>query len=212
MPSWQPEPVVRADDARRAAEEILARPEYQEPEPSLADRAIDAIGDFLGRAIGTLTGGGPGTVIGTVVVVALLALAAWFLVRAVGAPGRRGRRAPEVRVVHGTEAPEDPDVWAAEARRLTDAGDHRAALRCRYQELVARLVRDRVVAPDPARTPAELHARLAADRPDLAGALAEVTARFEEVWYGGAPVDDATYRRFSEQAADVAGRSRAVPA
>lgn len=208
MPPSQIDP----EAAREAAEEILARPEYREPEPSLADRALEAIGDLLGRAIATLTGGGAGSVIGTVVVVALLALAAWLVARALRAPGGRARGGVEVGVVQGTEAPTDPEVWAAEADRLARIGDHRGALRCRHQELVARLVRERVVPPDPARTPAELRARLSADRPDLAPHLAELTERFEATWYGGEPVDAGTYERFARRAAELTRAATAVPA
>lgn len=213
MTSSQADPAGLDPEAvRRAADEILGRPEYREPQPTLVDRALEAIGDLLGRAVGALTGGGAGSVIGTVVVVAVLALAGWLLVRALATPRPRLRRAATTGTVQGTEAPDDPAVWAAEAQRLADAGDHRGALRCRYQELVARLVRARVVAHRPARTPAELHAELAAERPDLAADLAEVTRRFEAVWYGGLDVDGAGEQRFRELAGSVGDRASQRPA
>lgn len=202
---------VEPEEARRAAEEILARAEYQEPEPSLVDRALEAIGDLLGRTFAAL-GSGAGGVVGTVVVLAVLLLAGWLLLRALRVGGGRLGTQVEVGVVHGTEAPDDPDVWAAEADRLREGGDHRGALRCRYQELVARLVRDRVVPHDPARTPAELRALLGGRRPDLEHELAEVTDRFEATWYGGAPVDAAGEEAFGRTAAEIARAARAVPA
>lgn len=213
MSSSQPDPAPAADpeSVRRAAEEILSRPEFREPEPTLADRVLGWIGDLLGEVVRALTGGGAGGVAGTIVIVALLALAAWFLVRALRAPTGRRRGAAAV-VVHGTEAPQDPAAWAAEAERRAAAGDHRGALRCRYQELVAHLVRDRAVPDDPARTPAELRQALAAGDAALAPVAGEVTERFEAAWYGGEPVDRAGYERFATAAAELrelAGSDRA---
>jgi hypothetical protein len=202
---------VEPEDARRAAEEILARPEYQEPEPSLLDRILDAAGDLLGRTFDAL-GPGAGGVVGTVVVLLVLVLAGWLLRRALRVGGRGPSPAVEVGAAHGTEAPEDPEVWAAEAVRLASAGDHRGALRCRYQELAARLVHDRSVPPDPSRTPAELRAELSARRPDLGPGLAEVTERFEVTWYGGAPVGPDAYEAFTRTADGLARSARAVPA
>lgn len=198
MRSWQPDPAgVDPDEARRAADEILARPEYREPEPSLVDRVITAITDFLGNAFATLTGGGAGSVIGIVVVGALLALGTWLLVRAFGTGSGRRARPPGEQVVQGTSAPDDPEVWLAEAERLAAAGDHRGALRCRYQALVAGLVRTGAIGDAPARTPAELRRELAGRRPDVDPRLASITDRFESAWYGGWPVDATAYEAFA---------------
>jgi len=204
--------VADPEEVRRAAEEILADPAYREPRPSLADRVVDAIGDLLGRAVGALTGSGAGGVIGTVVVVALLVLAGVVVARSLRSPGGRRGPAGAPGAVVGTTSPDDPAVWASEAERLRLAGDLRAALRCRYQELVAHLVRDRVVPDQPARTPAELRDRLAGQRPDLAGPLGEVTDRFEAVWYGGEPVDPAGYERFAATAAALRAAAARQPA
>jgi hypothetical protein len=200
---------------RRAADEILADAAYREPQPSLADRVLDAIGDVLSGVFDTLAGSGAGGLAGTAAAVLLLVLAGWLLARALRSTSGRQRSAAAPGAVVGTTALDDPSTWAAEADRLAAAGDHRGALRCRYQELVAHLVRDRVVPDRPARTPAELRTSLSAGRPDLAVPLAEVTERFEAVWYGGEAVDAAGYERFRGTAAavrDAARRSPAVPA
>lgn len=201
------------DEVRRAADRILADPAYREPQPSLADRALDALGELFGDLFDTLTGSGAGGVVGTVVVVALLVAAGWLLARALSATsGRQRRSAATVGAVVGTSGPPDPDTWAAEAQRLAAAGQHRAALRCRHQELVARLVRAGVVADVPARTPAELVAEVAGVRPDLAPRLTELTDVFERTWYGGVPVDAGGYERFRATAATLAGDAGRTPA
>jgi hypothetical protein len=189
--SWQGDPggLVDPDEVRRTAEEILARPEYREPQPSLLDRALNAITDFLGRSFAGLTGGGAGSVIGLLITGLVLALALWLLVRALRTSWSRPATTASAGGIQGTTAPDDPAVWDAEAERLTADGDHRGALRCRYQALVAALVRSGAVDDAAARTPAEIRRELAGRQPALDRALADVTERFEAAWYGGRAVD-----------------------
>ena len=205
MRSWQGEPggPVDPDEARRTAEDILSRPEYREPEPSLLDRAFEAIGDFLGRTLGALTGSGAGSAIGLVIGATVLALALWLLYRAMRASGSRRARADGPSVVQGTSAPDDPAVWDAEAERLSAADDHRGALRCRYQAMVAALVRSGAVQDATARTPSEIRRELAGRRPEVDPLLGAVTERFEAAWYGGRPVDAAAERAFADDASTL---------
>lgn len=208
MRSWPGEPggLVDPDEVRRTAEEILARPEYREPQPSLLDRALTALTDFLGRSFAALTGGGAGSIIGLVITGLVLGLAVWLLVRALRTSWGRPARPPGAGVVQGTSAPDDPAVWDAEAERLAAAGDHRGALRCRYQALVADLVRTGALDDVAARTPAEIRRELAGRRPDHDEWLATVTERFEATWYGGRDVDAGELDAF---AADVAALRQA---
>lgn len=203
MRSWQGEPrgLVDPDEARRTADDILSRPEYREAQPSLLDRALEAITDFLARGFAALTGGGAGSVIGLVITGLVLALALWLLVRALRASWSRPAAGRSAAVLQGTSAPEDPAVWDAEADRLADEGDHRGALRCRYQALVASLVVDGSLQDATARTPAEIRRELTGRSPTLDPLLASVTERFESAWYGGHPVDAESQRSY---AADVA--------
>ena len=198
MRSWQGDPggLVDPDEVRRTAEEILSRPEYREPQPSLLDRALTAITDFLGRSFAALTGGGAGSIIGLVITAAVLALALWLLAKALRTSWSRSPRADAAGVVQVTSAPDDPAVWGAEADRLTAAGDHRGALRCRYQALVADLVRTGAVDDVAARTPAELRRELTGRQPGLDPVLDSVTERFEAAWYGGRAVDDGALAAF----------------
>lgn len=203
MRSSQGEPggLVDPDEARRTAEEILARPEYREPQPSLLDRALEAVTDFLGQSFAALAGGGAGSVIGLVIAGLVLALALWLLYRALRASWSGGGRVGGPPVVQGTSAPDDPAVWDAEADRLSAADDHRGALRCRYQAAVAALVRTGALQDATARTPDEIRCELAGRRPELDPVLDSVTERFEAAWYGGRDVDAAAERAFGADAA-----------
>lgn len=202
MRSWQGEPggLVDPDEARRTAQEILSRPEYREPQPSLLDRAFEAVIDFLSSGFEALTGGGAGSVIGLVITGLVLALAIWLLVRALGASWSRPASRTAAGVVQGTTAPDDPAVWDEEADRLAAAGDHRGALRCRYQALVAALVGTGALQDATARTPTEIWRELDGRQPELDPVLASVTERFEAAWYGGRPVDADDERSFAADA------------
>lgn len=205
MTSSQGEPggPVDPDEVRRTAEEILARPEYREPQPSLLDRALEALTDFLGRSFAALTGGGAGSAIGLVVTGLVLALALWLLTRALRTSWSRAARATPAGAAQGTSAPEDPAAWDAEADRLAARGDHRGALRCRYQALVADLVRSGAIDDVAGRTPAEIRRDLAGRQPQLDPTLGSVTERFEAAWYGGRPVDADELASFEDDVAAV---------
>lgn len=203
---------VDPDEIRRRADEILSDPAYREPSPSVVERVFDAAGDALGRLFETLTGGGPGSVIGLVVIGALVAGAVWLVTRSVGGPVP-GRVVHGPAVTHGTTAPIDAGEWLREAERLLAAGDRRGALRCRYQALVSDLIAMRVLDDVPGRTPSELRDALVAGRPLLEPVADRVTATFEEVWYGHVDPDAARYADFASDLEQLAATVReAVPA
>lgn len=188
--------MVDPDEARREARDILSGAEYSEPEESLVERAVDWLFERLGDAVATLTGGGPGSVIGWLIVAAVGGGAVWLLVRSLRVPSVPGR-STEDRLRYGTETHRDPDVWLDEAARLAAAGDHRGALRCRYQALIARLVTDGVVDDVPGRTTGEHRILLSARLPDEATTIERITERFDAAWYGDEAIDAAGHDRFA---------------
>ncbi|MGK2928048.1 MAG: DUF4129 domain-containing protein [Acidimicrobiales bacterium] len=183
-------------EARREARDILSGAEYSPPEQSPIERAVYWLFDRLGDAIATLTGGGPGSIIGWAIVILLGAGAIWLLVRALAVPSVPAPDRSEG-LRYGTETHRDAAVWAADAERLAAAGDHRGALRCRHQALVARLVTHTVVDDVPGRTASEYRDLLAGRISHEAGTASRVTERFETAWYGGRPVDAGDYDRFA---------------
>lgn len=204
-------PVVDPDDVRRTADDILSRSEYAEPSQTVLDRALEWVFERMGDAFARLGGSGPGAPIGWIFVVALVAAAAWLVWKAVGArPGRRRPDEPTLR--YGTETVRDPQVWRAEADRLAGDGDFVGALRCRHQALVAALITGDVVDDLPGRTAAE-YARVAAVAlPDVRVSLAELSATFDAVWYGGESVGRAEYERFTVACESVEAASVGAPA
>lgn len=186
---------VDPDEARRAARDILSGAEYAEPQESLVERAVSWIFERLGDAIATLTGGGAGGAIGWVIVAVLGAGAVWLVVRALRVPAvRRVGEGDLVR--YGTEAHRDASAWLREADRLSAAGDHRGALRCRYQGFLAGMVTEGLVDDVAGRTSGEYQAVLQARLPQHAGTVDDITRTFEDVWYGGAPAGAVELERF----------------
>lgn len=188
-------PPVDPDAARDAADDILSRPEYQEPQPSLLDRAVDWLFDRLGDLFDTLTGSGPGSVVAWVVLGVLVLGAVVLLVRALQVP-LVGGQASAPGAVYGTESGRDASVWSAEAARLAEAGDHRGAIRCRHQALIARLITEEVVEHVPGRTAAEHRDDVLARLP-VDGQMRPLTELFEETWYGRRPAAREDFERFT---------------
>lgn len=181
---------------RRAAEDILSRPEYRQPEPGIVERVFGWVGEQIGRVFDALTGGGPGTVIGWIVVGALLLVAAYVLRRLFVLPGMPGRRSGAPTVEYGTSQRRSAASWREEAHRQRAAGERRNALRCHHQALVVELTDAGVLDPTPGRTTGEHRARLQAVLPEHAERIDAVTQSFERTWYGGSEVDDAELDRF----------------
>lgn len=199
--------MVDPDEARREARDILSGSEYSEPEESLVERAVDWLFGRLGDAIATLTGGGPGSVIGWIIVATVGAGAIWLLVRSLRVPSAPGRSGGEG-LRYGTETHRDPEVWLEEAARLAAAGDHRGALRCRYQALIARLVIDGVVDDVPGRTTGEYRTLLVDRLPGEAEPVGRITERFDAAWYGGVAVDADGHDRFATECRQLESAAR----
>ncbi len=203
-------PTIDPDEARRAAQDILSRAEYREPERSLVDRAVEWVFNRVGDLFDALGGSGPGSVIGWLVVLALVGGAIWLLVRSLRVPlGSRVAQAPAVQ--YGTESHRDASVWLAEAERLAASGDLRGALRCRHQAMIARLIADAVLDDVPGRTAGECRDLIGTRVVSMVETARQVTDTFETVWYGGAAADGADYERFVASAVAIESAAADAP-
>jgi hypothetical protein len=198
------------DAVRRSVEELLAEPRYSY-EPSLLERALDRLAEFLDRLLpggggpGGAFGGGVGAVVGWVLIVAAAVAAAVIVVAVlrsrVQRPAEDDEPLSETEVEHRRSAQE----WDDEAATLEAAGNWKEAVRARYRSLVRTLV-DRRQLPDVAgRTTGELRGDLAATTPAATADFEVATRCFELVWYAGESAD-------RDDAALVAEASRRVVA
>lgn len=203
-----PVPAHDAEQVRRLVDEILARPEYAEPDPSLIEQGQRWLAERLGEAFTAVAGGGQAALIGSVLILALVAVAVVAAVRL----ARTVQGAPSRPVDEPAPSERDAAQWQAEARAHEQAGRHAEALRCRYRAALAALAAAGLIDPAPSRTPGEQLRAARTVLPAAAGAaLAELTARFERVWYGAAGADPAAATAAAElatQVAEAAGGAR----
>jgi hypothetical protein len=168
-----------ADEARRWAEEELARGVYAE-RANLVERLVTWVSDRLAD-LAALGEGRPGWVLpAAVVVLSGLAVAVALVV---AGPVRRRRArvgSAEVFVGDGRTA---EDLRAA-ADRAAAAGDHAAAVLDRFRALVRGLTERVIIDDRPGLTADEAASRAGVRLPGHAADLAAAAALFDEVRYG----------------------------
>jgi len=192
---------------RSRADEILSRSEF-ERHKSLLQRVLEWIGDQLSR-ISFGVGGGPGFVgdlIGLLFLAGAIVLVV-VLVRSIRRTPRRPEPEPDLSVAEISRR--SAADWRTDAERFEAEKRWREAMRARYRELVRTLVDDRVLADVAGRTTGEYDRELAVALPAAADAFSELTAQFEDVWYGGREADAEELRRFRSLATEVRDRTLA---
>lgn len=194
-----PEPVHPPEEVRRRAEEIMARPAFRRPEPSLFDRFQDWLAEQLGRLFEALAGGGRGSVVGLVLLVLALGAVAFFAARFAGSVGGEVRARP----LEADEPVRSATDWLTEAERAEGAGRWKDGVRYRYRALVAGLAQRGVVDEIPGRTAGEYRADVAQSAPAVAADFADVTDLFELAWYGDRPTGPTERDRLERLAARV---------
>ena len=192
------------EEIRRAAREIVSRPEFRRTPRS----PVQVVLDWIGRQLDSLFNhvqGGNGDVLGFVIAGLAVAVIVVLLVRF----ARSLQRDP------GTAVPLDADVgrpatdWKAEADAHEAAGEWREALRCRYRAMVADLAARGVVDEVPGRTAGEYRTAVTRSTPAAAPDFSGATELFERAWYGAKPTgpdDSARFRELSERVLMGAGR------
>lgn len=186
---------------RDLADRILAEARYDRPPESIPDRIMSWVGDQIAKAFGSLVGGGGGTVLAWVILLAAIGGVIYLLVRygRVSLPALATAGEPEVMVELTRSAKE----WRIEAEELEAEGRWAEGLRCRHRALVADLVRRGAIPEQAGRTAGEYVRDVARTLPEATPALAAATELFEAAWYGGATTGPAEAARFAELDARV---------
>jgi hypothetical protein len=140
--------------------------------------------EALAQAFDAAAATGTGRVVGVLVLVALVALLAWLVIRALSR--MRWDRHQDVTVAG--PAGRSADAWLADAAAHERAGDLAQALRCHYRALLAGLATQGIIDEVPGTTTGEYRDTVTAALPGLSEPFAEVTEAFERAWYGRRPV------------------------
>lgn len=185
-------PEASADEFRETADEVLARPEFQRPDPTVLERVRDWIGDRLDSLVRGLTGGGAGSIVGWVVLALAVGALVWSLTRL----GRTVRGDPTATASVRIDQGRTPDEWRHEAERSETQGAWKEALLYRYRALLGDLVRSGVIDDVPGRTTGEYRREVERARPASAAAFGEATELFELAWYADQPTGPEQSARF----------------
>jgi hypothetical protein len=194
MSFWEP---IGRDEARELARRELEKPIYHRDEPSLVERMLQKIGDWLDELFNTAsdpsrggTGGGwlAWIVILVLLVAVIVAVAWWVRIR------QNTRSARDALLA---DAPSTARNHRTEAERHAKAGEWAAAIRERLRAIARDLEERAILDPRAARTADELAAEAEQALPDLAEELRAGVLIFDDVWYGDRPATQAGYEQLT---------------
>lgn len=184
--------VPDGDEARRRAQEELAKPEYQAAKPNWFDQLAADVADWF---FGLFDGDGTGAVAPlaltmiTIVVVAavVVALLVWGRPRASRA--MRGRAD-----LLGEKDDRSAAQLRTDAERRAREGDWDGAVVLRFRALARGLLERDLIDPAPGATAQGIAREAAPALPQLTQTLHEAATLFDAVRYLGAPASEADYR------------------
>lgn len=211
--------IPNGDDARKLAEQELAKSEYQAAKPTVIDLWARAVVDFLRDLLtpqhAVDLGPWAAIVIGIVLLGALVAvLVIW------GRPRRSQARGAAL-VLLGAADDRTAAQLRADADRAARDGDWAEAIVLRYRAIARALIERDLIAPAPGATAQTIAREAVTPFPSEAEALHAAAVAFDEVRYLGRPGDAAQYRslvgtderlRALRPQAEPAERTQAEPA
>ena len=193
---------------RQTLDRILAASEYHPAVagPSLLDRALEKVGNWIDNIIGKLEQAGfkskwVGRTAEIVFVLALTIALVWFLIRlerqghmsaANFLPGTRGAAA----------SARDWQLWLEDARRAAAQSAWRDAIHLLYWASISRLESLGLWPADRARTPREYLALLTQENAHHAD-LKALTRSFERTWYAARPASEADFQQAEQLASQI---------
>lgn len=188
---------IGRDEARRRAEDELAKAKYQGLPDWLVElwqRLQDLLQGLLRPPVQPPSGAGGFNWVFLVIVIIVVAGLALIAVR-VGLPRWRPRT---VDAEVETDQEVEPQQYRTDAQRAADAGDWSTAIRERFRALVRELEHRTIIDPRPGRTALEAAGTAARLLPAVEPALHTAARLFNDVMYGELTADADGYARMSE--------------
>jgi hypothetical protein len=205
-----PPPDPRSADvggARDTAGQILARDEFKPPTESPIRRALNWLGEKLGKLLEKLFSAFGGGGSGSLLAWAILALVVAGIVALIVVRVRRGPVAKVVARHVVIDRSREPSDWRTEADEHARHGRFRDALRCRYRALVGDLARRGLLDEIPGRTTGEERGQLRTTAPVAAPEFTDATDLFDRAWYGDEPTGASEDDRFRSLADAVMAKA-----
>lgn len=186
-------PVAGRREGQRLARAELSKAIYH-PRPSLAQRAVHVVLDWLGRLF-RATQGLPGGWWGFVVLIALAGLLVAVVLARTGPVARARRRRGEPDATSLARTARD---HREAATRLAETGDYAAAICERVRAVAAELDERGVLVPRTGRTADEFAAEAGRALPAHAAGLLDAARLFDQVRYGRRPGTRPGYERVTD--------------
>ncbi|WP_415952170.1 DUF4129 domain-containing protein [Streptomyces sp. KLOTTS4A1] len=185
----EPPVTIPRDPAREAAERELSDPVYHQNDPSLVERALDQLWEWISDLFTAASGATPGGALGLLALllfVLLLAAALWWRL---GTPHRSPTASPQLF--------DDRPRSAAEHRATAEAhaaAEHWSQAVQERMRAVVRSLEERALLDErPGRTADEAAAEAGRTLPAHAEQLREAARTFDDVTYGGRNADQSAY-------------------
>jgi hypothetical protein len=212
-------------EVRRLADEILARDEFQPPEPTLLERIGDWLGDLFpgdsnsgdggsegsGSGGAGAAGGGGSGVLTTILLVLAVVGVGYVVFVLVGQPRRRRPERDDDPALE-IEPHRSAGEWLAAAEQAEAEGRWKDGLRARFRALVEELLDARIVPEVAGRTSGELRGDVQANLPAAGPAFALAVDLFDRAWYGDLPTGPEEALQFSAAATAVVAEVPRRPA
>lgn len=186
---------IGRDEAADAAARELSKGLYHQDDPSIPQRVIDWLSNWIQRLLSEVDNASPGGLTGLLIIVGLIVVAAIIVRWRVGPLARSRRRASAMVFTDGQRSAAEHRTAAKEA---AGNGDFAVAIRERFRALVRELEERTLLDQRPGRTADEAAAEIAQLAPQVGGAVQTAARIFDEVWYGGRPADSARYDQVAQ--------------
>ncbi|MFC4500305.1 MULTISPECIES: DUF4129 domain-containing protein [Streptomyces] len=190
----EPPITIPRDPAQEAARRELSKRLYHENDPSLFQRALNTLWDWIGDLFDTASTVTPGGTLGVVVVVLAVVAAVGALWWRLGTP----RRQPASAATLFDDRPRSAAEHRAAAEAHAAQGHWNQALQERMRAIVRSLEERALLDTRPGRTADEAAAEAGRTLPAHTDALRAAARDFDDVTYGGRRATEQAYHRIAE--------------
>lgn len=189
----EPPLTIPRDPAREAARRELSGRLYHEHDPSLLQRALNTLWDWISNLLDTAADATPGGMLGVLVVLAAVMAVVGALWWRLGLP----RRQPAPAAPLFDDRPRTAAEHRAAAETHAAQGHWNQALQDRMRAVVRSLEERALLDTRPGRTADEAAAEAGRTLPAHSDRLRAAARDFDDVTYGGRPASEQAYHRIA---------------